>query len=386
MNMIKRVGANFVLEYSAKNSLGQGIISGLTVTASIRKDVLYWDDTPDTFSSAGEVQLTLAHVINGLYRFTSSGGAVSSSQSYEIHLTVTGNPDVNENSTFTETIESGLAAYPESVYLGDFANNTVLNTKFKMVNADGFQTSLLGTPNIAVYRADSVTQITVAITLTVDFDGRTGFNNVKVDLNNAAYFGGQDYQIVILQGTIDGVSVEGHVIASFSIENRFMRGTDSAFLASSAPANFSNLGIESNGNVTKVDLVTTTTTNTDMRGTDSAATAADLAVTDSKVTDIKSKTDNQPEGIKRNTVGGDFHLGMVLSSDDKTPATGKTVTCQRSIDTGAFVNMTAITATEIGSGEYRVALSAADTNGEWITYKFTAPDCNTKKIKFKTVL
>lgn len=48
--------------------------------------------------------------------------------------------------------------------------------------------------------------------------------------------------------------------------------------------------------------------------------------------------------------------------------------------------MTAITGTEIGSGEYYVPLSAADTNGEWITYKFTAPDCNTKKIKFKTVL
>ena len=46
------------------------------------------------------------------------------------------------------------------------------------------------------------------------------------------------------------------------------------------------------GVVDRVTLTDTTTTNTDMRGTDSAATAASLATTDGKVDAIKAKTDS----------------------------------------------------------------------------------------------
>lgn len=56
--------------------------------------------------------------------------------------------------------------------------------------------------------------------------------------------------------------------------NTDMRGTDSAFLATSAPANFSSLGINVSGHVSRVTLVDTTTTNSDMRGTDGANTVA----------------------------------------------------------------------------------------------------------------
>jgi hypothetical protein len=44
--------------------------------------------------------------------------------------------------------------------------------------------------------------------------------------------------------------------------------------------------------VAHVTLVDTTTTNTDMRGTNNAATATNLATTDGKVDDIKAKTDS----------------------------------------------------------------------------------------------
>lgn len=119
--------------------------------------------------------------------------------------------------------------------------------------------------------------------------------------------------------------------------NSDMRGTDSALLASSAPSNFGDLAITvttgqvtvgtnndksgysisgtkttldalndvaatdivsggaittSGGAVSNVTLVATTTTNTDMRGTDSAATAANLAIVDTVVDAIKVKTDN----------------------------------------------------------------------------------------------
>lgn len=53
-----------------------------------------------------------------------------------------------------------------------------------------------------------------------------------------------------------------------------MRGTDNAFLAASAPTNFTALGINSSGHVSRVTLVDTTTTNTDQRGTDNALLAS----------------------------------------------------------------------------------------------------------------
>jgi len=53
-----------------------------------------------------------------------------------------------------------------------------------------------------------------------------------------------------------------------------MRGTENAFLAASAPSNFSALGIEANGNISVVDLVGVTSVNADMRGTDGAFLAA----------------------------------------------------------------------------------------------------------------
>ena len=70
-----------------------------------------------------------------------------------------------------------------------------------------------------------------------------------------------------------------------------MRGTDNAFLASSAPTNFGLLSINSSGHVARVTLVDTTTTNTDMVDVSSLATSADLATVDGNVDAIKLKTD-----------------------------------------------------------------------------------------------
>lgn len=154
-----REGTNFVLEFSAEDSLGQAIDSGLTITASIRKETLYWDDTPDTFSSVSEVQLTLAFALNGLYRFTSVGGAELTTQKYEIHLTVTGHEAVNKNSTFTETIHGGLSAYPDGFinYDGDgaatgtiFEKDGTFNNKSSVANDAVTLANLLGSKQIAI--------------------------------------------------------------------------------------------------------------------------------------------------------------------------------------------------------------------------------------------
>lgn len=65
-----------------------------------------------------------------------------------------------------------------------------------------------------------------------------------------------------------GINGSGHVsrvtLTDTTTTNTDMRGTDSAFLAASAPSNFSSLGINASGHVSRVTLVDTTTTNTDM--------------------------------------------------------------------------------------------------------------------------
>ena len=54
------------------------------------------------------------------------------------------------------------------------------------------------------------------------------------------------------------------------VDTSTMRGTDSALLAANVPTNFSSLGIEADGDITKVNLVDA---NTDMRGTDGVDTS-----------------------------------------------------------------------------------------------------------------
>ena len=74
-----------------------------------------------------------------------------------------------------------------------------------------------------------------------------------------------------------GINGSGHIsqvtLVDTTTLNTDMRGTDSAFLAASAPTNFSSLGINGSGHIDRVTLVDTTTTNADMRGTDSALTS-----------------------------------------------------------------------------------------------------------------
>ena len=82
----------------------------------------------------------------------------------------------------------------------------------------------------------------------------------------------------ITEGYTLGVNSSGHVsrltLCDTTTTNTDQRGTDSAFLAASAPSNFSSLGINASGHVSRITLCDTTTTNTDMRGTDSAFLAA----------------------------------------------------------------------------------------------------------------
>lgn len=108
------------------------------------------------------------------------------------------------------------------MYQGDIRLGETHDFKFPTRRfSTGAPFTLAGSPVISAYVGNGTTEITAGITLTVDFDGRTGLNNVRVVATSGNGFAaGTDVDLVITTGTVDGVSVVGEVVASFSIENR----------------------------------------------------------------------------------------------------------------------------------------------------------------------
>lgn len=112
------------------------------------------------------------------------------------------------------------------MYIGDFAPAVTIDKKFTTrAFATGVPTTLAGTPVVSVYKDNSVTQSVTGVTLTVDFDGVTGLNNVRIDLSadGTFYSAGSNFDVVITTGTVGGTSVVGETIISFSINNRSLQ-------------------------------------------------------------------------------------------------------------------------------------------------------------------
>jgi hypothetical protein len=102
---------------------------------------------------------------------------------------------------------------------------TIGDTVYLMFTTRRFSTgaphTLAGTPAVAVYKNENLTQITSGVTLGVDHDGVTGLNLVTIVASSGNGFEtGKDYHVVITAGTVDSVSVVGEVIGRFSIEKQ----------------------------------------------------------------------------------------------------------------------------------------------------------------------
>lgn len=87
--------------------------------------------------------------------------------------------------------------------------------------------------------------------------------------------------------------------------------------------------------------------------------------------------------VKKNTALSNFMFLMLDSSDHVTPKTGLTITSQVSIDGAAFGN-TANSASEIGSGIYKINLANTDTNGTTLMFKFSSAGADTRFIEIVT--
>lgn len=248
--------------------------------------------------------------------------------------------------------------------------------------------------------------------------GANGLSNIKTDT------------AAILVDT--GTTLDGKLnTAQADLDT--LTGTDGVTLATAqanyAPAKATD--IVSNGAITtlsgavvNVDTVDVCTTNTDMVAAAPTAAAIADAVCDEAlsghatagtvgkaISDIEAdtnelQTDDVPglvaalndisaadvwaagtrtltstDGIKKNTAFSNFEFLMLDTSGD--PATGLTVTAQRSIDGAAFAAC-ANSVTELSDGIYKVDLAATDLNGDKITLKFTATGAQNRYISIIT--
>lgn len=107
------------------------------------------------------------------------------------------------------------------MYIGDITLGSTVERKFTTRRfTTGAPFALSGGAAVA-YVGTNTTEITAGITLTPDFDGRTGYNQIVVTATSGNGFAsGTNVSIMLSAGTVDSVPVAGEEVFSFSIENR----------------------------------------------------------------------------------------------------------------------------------------------------------------------
>ena len=236
--------------------------------------------------------------------------------------------------------------------------------------------TLGGTPALSVYKDNSTTQTTTGVTLNADFDSVTGLNHFAIDTSDAFYSVGSFFDIVITTGTVNSVSAVGSVVGRFTIRKTAClkpttagrtldvssggeAGIDLANVGSPTqtlnlsgttistsqvvasvsgavgsvtaavtvgtnndktgytltqafPSNFASLGINASGHISRVTLVDTTTTNTDMRGTDGAALASAWTSTRAGYLDSALLAEDPAKRTVKVTGSGSGHIAADL--------------------------------------------------------------------------
>jgi hypothetical protein len=214
------------------------------------------------------------------------------------------------------------------MYLGNFIAGATVYVGFNTVDkTNGAPITLAGTPVAKVYKGNSTTtEVTTGLTLSVDNDSLTGHHVVTVDTSadGTFYAAGGDFRIVLTAGTVDGVSVVGTIIGSFSVENRNTKadvrqygGTNGTFASGRPEVNFTHargtvLPAPTVAGIPKVE-VSSYSTNQDP-GT--------------SVRDMPSS----PTSL--NTLGGDIHAGFVAANSVDQKLTTARAGYLDSINTG----------------------------------------------------
>lgn len=108
-----------------------------------------------------------------------------------------------------------------SDYHGDFSPGKTVRLGFNTNDAAGLPITLAGGV-ISVHKDGSTTQSTAGATLSVDFDSLTGHHVAAIDTSadGTFYAAGSDFRAYLSAGTVDGTSVVGALVGSFSLAAR----------------------------------------------------------------------------------------------------------------------------------------------------------------------
>jgi hypothetical protein len=176
-------------------------------------------------------------------------------------------------------------------------------------------------------------------------------------------------------GSVTG-NVGGNVVGSVaSVTARVTANTDqlaSQTVTAAAGVTFPT-SVASPTNITAGTITTTTNVTNDVGITQAAA---------DKAWSTTTRTLTGSQGIKKNTAVAGFPF-LMTDSTNHNPATGLTVTAQRSLDGAAFANC-ANAVVEVSAGWYKLDLAATDLNANTVAFKFTAAGADTANISLVT--
>lgn len=244
----------------------------------------------------------------------------------------------------------------------DYALETTFDLKFTTRKFSTGAPFALASGVISAYPGNSTTQLTAGITLTADFDGVTGLNNVRVVATAAnGYATNTNYALVITTGTVDSVSVVGEVIGEFSLEAQSpLRPTTAGRTLVVDAAGLAD------GNVVKVGPT----------GSGTAQTAGDLKASlntiddfiDTEITTLQTSVDDLPTNAELATALGtadDAVLAAIAALNNLSQANIRTAVGLGSanLDTQLDALPTAVElATALGTADDAVLAAIAALN------------------------
>src|SRR5882762_9654829 len=102
-------------------------------------------------------------------------------------------------------------------YVGNFVvGYTLIDAKITTATiATGAPVTIAGSPVVSVYINGNTTEITTGVTLTQDYDSRTGMHDIAI--TTASGYSAGDHCAVFTAGTANAVSLVGYVAYQFSL-------------------------------------------------------------------------------------------------------------------------------------------------------------------------
>lgn len=355
----------------------------VNVSGALPVWVRYWvieESTYDALYGAAAAGFNSSGLVT-LAAVTHTGAVIPTVSTLTGHTAQTGDSFARLGAPAGASISADIADVPT---VAEFNARTLLAADYfdPAVDAVATVTNLTNLPAIPANWLTSAGIAASALDGKGDWNiGKTGYSLTQAFPTNFA-----DLSISVTTGLVD--------ITQTAADKAWSATTRILTAANNITSDNSAITMSSSGVVGTVNLTNTLTTytgNTVQTGDSFARIGAPAgASVSADIASVKVDTGTTLPGIiddlavKKNTTFSNFEFLMVLTSDHATPATGLTVTGERSIDGAAFASV-AGTITEVSNGIYQFDALAADTNGDVITWRFSAATADDTFVTFKTV-